>query len=259
MSGKSQRVIGALRKAMGNRGAQRAERAFDEVPNLDRKFTEDALTKALSQPDTVLTPLAPSDFGKLALPFAKNYPNTKTFAKKTDKLSQLKQDPSFGGWTEVPKLDIALHPDSPVAQVVSHDGRHRSFIDSLDQDALTLTRLPLHLTKKAEELAFPDPPQDADERADILLQQLLLRDLLRPEASAHQGFERHAKEFKRLYPNGIDPVTGKTVSEMLHDLGYNRRGHYEPNTADAPGRERMRLLDILKPFRRGGLAQMRNC
>lgn len=243
MPSKAERVIGALRRMAGNRGAQRAERAFDEVPNLERKFTEDALIEALTSPDTLLSPIKPSNFGRLSQQLFPE--DLAKLPSKLDSLTSAYDSPTFEGWHEVPHLGVVLHEGksgpTDVAQVLSHEGRHRNAVQARKGDEDTLVRL--WLMKSAGDLeddsydaVFPDF-EPGSEEADKWLQELLLRRLIRPEMSVLEK------------PPGL--------SDLDRDRFY--LGHAATDVQDPPGRERMRLLDIIKPFRRGGLAQMRNC
>lgn len=233
MPGKADRVIGALRQMMGNRGAQRAERAFDEVPGLEKQATEKALIETLGDAYSLVAKIDPDRFKDLAVHFPDRYLDS-FLEPHLQQLRDIKASPSFDGWNDIPLLELSTHDDTalrraptPVAQVTAHDGRHRSRVNS-EEGVPSLVRLVTNKTEGPHGVSFrldPDVIKSKAEAQEYWLQDLLLRELVRPQ----QG------------------------------RSYLDIGHVEPYVDDVPGRERIPLRSILSPFRRGGLAQMRNC
>ena len=132
-------VKDAVRKNMGEYGARRVERAADEVPNLERMYTEDALRQAFSGDNAkAMMTMNPKDFEKYAVPLdprlmdanSTRYTSSGNIDKynvPTDEYIQhLKR--VRGGFEDVPFLNLFKDevglPTTP--SVKGHEGRHRS-------------------------------------------------------------------------------------------------------------------------------------
>jgi hypothetical protein len=130
----------AVRQSKGDYGARRVERAADEVPNLEKMFTEDALREAFSGDNAkaVMT-MNPADFEKYAArlhyknsvgPKAAELASQGDLSKHTmsteDYLKYLGTLPE--GFTDVPFLQISKQETGlPLMPYISgHEGRHRS-------------------------------------------------------------------------------------------------------------------------------------
>jgi hypothetical protein len=134
------RVKEAVRTAKGNYGAKRVERAADEIPNLEKMFTDEALREAFSGDNAkaVMT-MNPADFEKYAaqLHFKNSVgPNAAKLASQGDLskhtmtteeyLKYLRTLPE--GFTDVPFLQISKEETGLplMPYITGHEGRHRS-------------------------------------------------------------------------------------------------------------------------------------
>lgn len=100
----------------GAENARRVERAADEIPNLEKLYTPEALASAFRRNDQLLMTMKPEDFLKFAAPF-----EGKPTPKYIQELSQL---PGKGGFEDVPFLQFNRITNVPV--ISGHEGRHRS-------------------------------------------------------------------------------------------------------------------------------------
>jgi hypothetical protein len=140
---------GPIRKLMQNvaneRGAEmarRVERAADEIPNLDRLYTERALRNAFTENDRLLMTMKPSDFLKAASPLA--------VSPKASYVGELADIARSGGFSDVPWLQVRELPGLPVSPhfISGHEGRHRSLaLDAIGQPT-SLVQLAPHPAMK---------------------------------------------------------------------------------------------------------------
>ena len=134
------RVKEAVRATKGNYGAKRVERAADEIPNLEKMFTDEALREAFSGDNAkaVMT-MNPADFEKYAArlhfknsvgPNAAKLASQGDLSKHTmsteDYLKYLRTLPE--GFTDVPFLQISKEETGLplMPYITGHEGRHRS-------------------------------------------------------------------------------------------------------------------------------------
>lgn len=134
------RVKEAVRASKGDFGARRVERAADEIANLEKMFTEDALREAFTGDNAkaVMT-MNPADFEKYAAqlhmkrsvgPKAAELASQGDLSKHTmtteEYLKYLRTLPE--GFTDVPFLQISKQETGlPLMPYISgHEGRHRS-------------------------------------------------------------------------------------------------------------------------------------
>lgn len=134
------RVKEAVRATKGNYGAKRVERAADEIPNLEKMFTDEALREAFSGDNAkaVMT-MNPADFENYAArlhyknsvgPNAAKLASQGDLSKHTmsteDYLKYLRTLPE--GFTDVPFLQISKEETGLplMPYITGHEGRHRS-------------------------------------------------------------------------------------------------------------------------------------
>ena len=131
----------AIRESKGNYGAKRVERAADEIKNLEKLYTEQALREAFGGDNAkALMSMNPNDFEKYASPISPSMSNPQpyrgygsqflddsmkdmTLSEYIDNLSGVK-----GGFADVPYLLINKQEQGlPLTPFITgHEGRHRS-------------------------------------------------------------------------------------------------------------------------------------
>lgn len=137
-------IIGVLERALGRRAKQRAERLFDTVPNVENQYQEQALVRALSNPDALLTPFEPGRFQELA---AKIRPHNglqlPVLPEKFHSLRRAVSEPEFQGFDELPFLVMMKDmQNSNGLRTMGHEGRHRNVVlDKELQQPKTLIEL----------------------------------------------------------------------------------------------------------------------
>jgi hypothetical protein len=134
------RVKEAVRATKGDFGARRVERAADEIPNLEKMFTDEALREAFSGDNAkaVMT-MNPADFEKYAArlhykssvgPNAAKLASQGDLSKHTmsteDYLKFLRELPE--GFNDIPYLQISKQETGLplMPYITGHEGRHRS-------------------------------------------------------------------------------------------------------------------------------------
>ena len=139
-------VIESVRKSMGDYGAKRVQKAADEVKNLEKIYTEDALRRAFTGDNAqAMTIINPSDFEKYATPLSprRDVPEFEKYKSgignpsadigkydlsTDDYIRHLASVRQRGGFEDVPYLNmfsdeigLGLKPT-----ITGHEGRHRS-------------------------------------------------------------------------------------------------------------------------------------
>jgi len=173
----------AIRQSKGEYGAKRVQRAADKIPNLERLYTEKALTQAFGGDNAkALMAMNPADFEEFAHPILEletrrrgvepskaNYP-TDEYIKY---LSGLK------GFDDVPFLEINKKEQGlPLIPYISgHEGRHRNrALANRGESAGLVQLLP------RSELREPFPRRSQEEYLEALLKELEMTDnLVLPE------------------------------------------------------------------------------
>ena len=123
--------------ARGAYGAQRVERAADEVPNLEDQYTLGALKKAFTGPNakSVMT-LDPADFQKYANPLSPNYdPLTKQgyYDEALGAKPTLSSILGTGGFDAIPHSTQEEYISALQARLAQHPGIYAELHQSLPQ------------------------------------------------------------------------------------------------------------------------------
>jgi hypothetical protein len=122
----------AVRNMKGNYGARRVERAADEIPNLERMFTEGALGEAFTGDNARgLMTINPADFEKYATPLiarTKSWPGSKAEKENLPTDEYIKYLQQVGGFSDVPYLNLFKDEVGlpTKASIIGHEGRHRN-------------------------------------------------------------------------------------------------------------------------------------
>jgi hypothetical protein len=189
---KMNNVREAVRNMKGNYGARRVERAADEIPNLERMYTHDALADAFTGDNAAaMMTMKPQDFEKYATPIP-DYMNSPqahrgygsqflddsmkdmTLSEYIDSLSNVK-----GGFADVPYLLINKEEQGLplVPFITGHEGRHRNrAIANMGEQSNLVQLLP------RRELREPLPRRTQEEYIEALKQELeMTNNKVRPQ------------------------------------------------------------------------------
>jgi len=190
--GKLNNVREAVRNIKGNYGARRVERAADEIPNLERMYTHDALADAFTGDNAAaMMTIKPQDFEKYATPipdymsspqahrgygsqFLDDSMKDMTLSEYIDSLSNVK-----GGFADVPYLLINKEEQGLplVPFITGHEGRHRNrAIANMGEQSNLVQLLP------RRELREPLPRRTQEEYIEALKQELeMTNNKVRPQ------------------------------------------------------------------------------
>jgi hypothetical protein len=181
------RVQEAVRQSKGDYGAKRVQRAADEIPNLERIYTEEALRSAFTGDNAqAMMTMNPADFER----FAKEL-SGRTKADIGPKMSELARQGEIdkytvptdeyvqylqrlrGGFTDLPFLDINKQEYGlPLMPFISgHEGRHRSRALAASGQPTSLVRL-----MPRAELREPFPRRTQEEYIEALRRELEMTD-----------------------------------------------------------------------------------
>lgn len=192
-------LIREVRKQKGEYGARRVERAADEIPNLGRMYSPEALERAFTGDNAkALMTLDPKRFEKYAPPL-RDRPEV------TEK--HIKYLSGVGPFDDVPFLMLNKEeyglPLKPI--VTGHEGRHRS-------RALSEMGAPksLVVVQPSGELREPLPRREQQEYIDALREELgLTNNLVMPEfyqdlrySIEHGGIQRPEVLLPDVYAKG---------------------------------------------------------
>jgi hypothetical protein len=247
-TGKLSKLKEDIRQDMGNYGAMRVERAADEIPNLEKLYSERALQEAFKGDNAkVLMTMNPKDFERFAIPLT---PRKQSFPGTGPKKESLSTDEyvrylsGVEGFHSVPFLSIDKEEFGlPLLPFISgHEGRHRNRALAMRGEESGLVRL-----LPRAELREPFPRRYQDEYIEALKAELGLtgnkvlpekfnipsnsvfdKQLQRPEImlpdiyakggavkSIVSGAQRAAKEGKKMLQGVYRGYTGERLEEPV--------------------------------------------
>jgi hypothetical protein len=220
---KMNNVREAVRNIKGNYGARRVERAADEIPNLERMFTEGALGEAFTGDNAKgLMTINPAEFERYAQELSKRSsvgPKAAELAKQgdidkytvpTDDYIKYLQQLS-GGFSDVPYLNLFKDevglPDE--AKVIGHEGRHRNRALAAKGDKSTLVQI-----QPRGDLREGMPRRTQEDFIEALRQELdAANRLVVPESEPY--FRRPSIELPDVYAEGGSVGLKNALNNLL--------------------------------------------
>jgi len=208
--GAIKKAIERITKKAGGYGAKRLERAADEVPNLEKQFTEDALVDAFTGDNAkAIVTISPEDFEKYAKRLRDRDSITSADKQALDRgvidkytlptdeyvqyLSRIK------GFDDVPMLNLFKDetglPMKP--QITGHEGRHRSRALAKSGEPTSIVRV-----MPRGDLREGMPRRDQEEFIEALREELGLSDrMVLPEKEDYFD-QRPAISLPEVYAGG---------------------------------------------------------
>ena len=187
-----------VRQKQGDFGSKRVQRAADEIPNLERMYTQGALQNAFAGdlPQALMT-MNPAEFEKFATPIPRQVERLGTrhtrdreevaFKDYIKHLGKLE-----GGFDSVPRLEINKQNIMPFHHIAAHEGRHRS-------RALTKNKVEKSLVGLVPQMI--DKPMSQEELLQEMRAKLYGRPLVIPQ-STYAGVNRRQLELPDYYGKG---------------------------------------------------------
>jgi hypothetical protein len=185
----------------GSYGAKRVERAADEIPNLEKLYTLDALRSAFSGDNArALMTLKPADFEKYAAPLLTNLSQ-----QSNDNIANLKAIQNVGGFSDVPffLVNKELAGSTGLPWITGHEGRHRNrAMDEAGVQAGLVQFLP------RAELREPFPRKSQEQYIDAIRKEMALSgNKVKPEKyylneNDEKSFQRPTIDLPDLYADG---------------------------------------------------------
>ena len=240
-------------KKQGTHGAQRVERAADEVPNLENMYDLRALRSAFDNKTGAVAVINPADFEKYSSPLSSsNIPPSEIDAT-------VKYLRSVGKFSDVPNLNFHKHDlDEPIIpgyeeiikrrrtpRIVGHNGRHRSqaLTSNGEQSSLVTTSPAWDLHKHLKSKTHP-------EYLDALHKEMAKTDhMVRPETYEIDGADQHrpAIALPKMFATGGRSVEAldresdevpieKRVRDALDKIHLNASGGKDTYGTGAGGR-----------------------
>jgi hypothetical protein len=282
-AGKLSKLKEDVRQDMGNYGAMRVERAADEIPNLEKLYSERALQEAFKGDNAkVLMTINPKDFERFAIPLT---PRKQSFPGTGPKKESLSTDEyvrylsGVEGFHSVPFLSIDKEEFGlPLLPFISgHEGRHRNRALAMRGEESGLVRL-----LPRAELREPFPRRYQDEYIEALKAELGLtgnkvlpekfnipsnsvfdKQLQRPEImlpdiyakggavkSIVSGAQRAAKEGKKMLQGVYRGYTGERLEEPVLSTTPQRKvaEYYATRRAATRGEDPHVEMLMVDPF-----------
>jgi hypothetical protein len=282
-AGKLSKLKEDVRQDMGNYGAMRVERAADEIPNLEKLYSERALQEAFKGDNAkVLMTMNPKDFERFAIPLT---PRKQSFPGTGPKKESLSTDEyvrylsGVEGFHSVPFLSIDKEEFGlPLLPFISgHEGRHRNRALAMRGEESGLVRL-----LPRAELREPFPRRYQDEYIEALKAELGLtgnkvlpekfnipsnsvfdKQLQRPEImlpdiyakggavkSIVSGAQRAAKEGQKMLQGVYRGYTGERLEEPVLSTTPQRKvaEYYATRRAATRGEDPHIEMLMVDPF-----------
>jgi hypothetical protein len=282
-AGKLSKLKEDIRQDMGNYGAMRVERAADEIPNLEKLYSERALQEAFKGDNAkVLMTMNPKDFERFAIPLT---PRKQSFPGTGPKKESLSTDEyvrylsGVEGFHSVPFLSIDKEEFGlPLLPFISgHEGRHRNRALAMRGEESGLVRL-----LPRAELREPFPRRYQDEYIEALKAELGLtgnkvlpekfnipsnsvfdKQLQRPEImlpdiyakggavkSIVSGAQRAAKEGQKMLQGVYRGYTGERLEEPVLSTTPQRKvaEYYATRRAATRGEDPHIEMLMVDPF-----------
>jgi hypothetical protein len=282
-AGKLSKLKEDIRQDMGNYGAMRVERAADEIPNLEKLYSERALQEAFKGDNAkVLMTINPKDFERFAIPLT---PRKQSFPGAGPKKESLSTDEyvrylsGVEGFHSVPFLSIDKEEFGlPLLPFISgHEGRHRNRALAMRGEESGLVRL-----LPRAELREPFPRRYQDEYIEALKAELGLtgnkvlpekfnipsnsvfdKQLQRPEImlpdiyakggavkSIVSGAQRAAKEGQKMLQGVYRGYTGERLEEPVLSTTPQRKvaEYYATRRAATRGEDPHIEMLMVDPF-----------
>ena len=234
------RVKEAVRATKGDFGARRVERAADEIPNLEKMFTDEALREAFSGDNAkaVMT-MNPADFEKYAArlhykssvgPNAAKLASQGDLSKHTmsteDYLKFLRELPE--GFNDIPYLQISKQETGLplMPYITGHEGRHRSrALAGAGQQRSLVQLMPNY------ELREPLPRRSQEEYIEALKEEMAMtKNKVKPEKYFDDSLpknlliERPPIDLPDFYAKGgaveYNPKEIDTIASSLYEELY---------------------------------------
>jgi hypothetical protein len=282
-AGKLSKLKEDVRQDMGNYGAMRVERAADEIPNLEKLYSERALQEAFKGDNAkVLMTINPKDFERFAIPLT---PRKQSFPGTGPKKESLSTDEyvrylsGVEGFHSVPFLSIDKEEFGlPLLPFISgHEGRHRNRALAMRGEESGLVQL-----LPRAELREPFPRRYQDEYIEALKAELGLtgnkvlpekfnipsnsvfdKQLQRPEImlpdiyakggavkSIVSGAQRAAKEGQKMLQGVYRGYTGERLEEPVLSTTPQRKvaEYYATRRAATRGEDPHIEMLMVDPF-----------
>jgi hypothetical protein len=282
-AGKLSKLKEDVRQDMGNYGAMRVERAADEIPNLEKLYSERALQEAFKGDNAkVLMTINPKDFERFAIPLTpikQSFPGTGPKKESLSTDEYVRYLSGVEGFHSVPFLSIDKEEFGlPLLPFISgHEGRHRNRALAMRGEESGLVQL-----LPRAELREPFPRRYQDEYIEALKAELGLtgnkvlpekfnipsnlvfdKQLQRPEImlpdiyakggavkSMVSGAQRAAKEGKKMLQGVYRGYTGERLEEPVLSTTPQRKvaEYYATRRAATRGEDPHIEMLMVDPF-----------
>ena len=152
-------LANSVRNQKGQYGAQRVERAADEIPNLEKLYQDQALMRAFTGDNArALMTIKPADFERYAAPLGELRP------RSINNIVDLIGIKDRGGYSDVPFLEVnkKLQGSTGLPYISGHEGRHRNrAMDQSGEQAGLVQFLPRSELREPFERRYQDEYIDA--------------------------------------------------------------------------------------------------
>jgi hypothetical protein len=209
-----------IRQREGEYGLKRLQRAADEIPHLERMYTEEALRRAFSGDNAkALMTMNPALFEKYSIPLLdpRNYDEDVFYDESPNgnldqhirHLARIK-----GGFEDVPFLEVGRRKPELLPSIEGHEGRHRS-------RALTKKKIQKSLVQLFPNYGMREgmPRRYREDFIEAMKKELGEKRLVTPEGRSLLPTDLTAMEHQNLERRGLLEANRPQLPEIYKDGG----------------------------------------
>jgi hypothetical protein len=218
MPNKLQMLLQLVKAKKGAYGAQRVERAADEIKNLEKLYSQEALSGAfLGDNAKALMSMPTKNFERYAVPLKQSSDLKLEFVEGLPEMTRdeyIKYLSKVKGLADVPYLEIGSQAAGKTPYIAGHEGRHRMrALNQAGQESGLVVLQPRY------ELREPLPRRSQEEYINALRQEIGAKPVVSPELAKSASPEvRSDIELPEIYKQG-----GKVSQDAMHMAVMNQK------------------------------------
>lgn len=242
MPSKLQLLLELALQKKGAYGARRVQRAADEIKNLEKTYSQEALRSAfLGDNAKALMTMPTKDFERYAVPLSKSSDVKLEFVEGLPEMTRdeyIKYLSKVKGLADVPYLEIGQRVKTESPYIAGHEGRHR--MRALDQSGKPSG---LVVLQPRYELREDFPRGSQEEYINALKQAIGEKPVVSPELAKSANPEvRPDIELPEIYAKG-----GKVSQDAMHMAVMNQKVQKKAGGGDL--KKALELWNIAKGTR----------
>jgi hypothetical protein len=242
MPSKLEMLLQLVKAKKGAYGAQRVERAADEIKNLEKLYSQEALSGAfLGDNAKALMSMPTKNFERYAVPLKQSSDLKLEFVEGLPEMTRdeyIKYLSKVKGLADVPYLEIGSQAAGKTPYIAGHEGRHRMrALNQAGQESGLVVLQPRY------ELRETLPRRSQEEYINALRQEIGAKPVVSPELAKSASPEvRSDIELPEIYKQG-----GKVSQDAMHMAVMNQK--VQKKSAGGDLKKALELWNIAKGTR----------